>query len=57
MSRVILTENPIVFGLSERMARELADVGVVVPRYANKPEPAAPYVAWKPTPGDTDPPF
>jgi hypothetical protein len=54
--RVTFTDG-LAFGLSKSMARDLADVGVVVSRYADKPEPAAPYVAWKPTPGDTEPPF
>jgi hypothetical protein len=56
--RVIFTDNPIVFGLSDRMARDLADLGVVVPGYAKKePKPMPQHVAWKPTPGDTEPPF
>jgi hypothetical protein len=59
--RVIWTDNPIVFGLSDRMASDLADLGVVVPpsdRVAKKePKPMPQHVAWKPTPGDTEPPF
>lgn len=57
MVKMIYT-NGLAFGLSDRMARELADVGVVIPRQQTQPkETPAPYVAWKPTPGDQEPPF
>lgn len=57
MVKMIYT-NGLAFGLSDRMARELADVGVVIPRQTRQPkETPAPYVAWKPTPGDQEPPF
>jgi hypothetical protein len=46
------------FGLSDRMARDLANIGVVASvqdRPAPKPMPE--YTAWKPTHSGEQPPF